>query len=237
MNTAAAALLSLPVLLGVMPGELVAAPLAPTPQLADTAFRHEAHSELSCLECHQMGSEHGSLLVRDAADCRGCHHVQERSGLECAACHTSADLRNVVPPMQRAVRLSVRQGPVQRTVRFDHADHTERACADCHAEGPSFAVPDLDCGSCHEEHHDPTVSECISCHVDVSSDDHPLDVHSTCSGSGCHADPPFDGPPRTRTGCLWCHQDMTDHEPDGRCVDCHFVTTLHAPSRSRSGGP
>jgi hypothetical protein len=52
-------------------------------------------------------------------------------------------------------------------------------------------------------------------------------AHVTCSGSGCHQDPPFDnGLPRTRAVCLVCHQDMKDHQPGRVCVDCH---TLPSP--------
>lgn len=200
-----------------------AAPLPWAPQVADTVFRHAIHAELSCLECHRMDADHGALVVRDAADCRSCHHVRERVERDCAACHAPSDLRNVVFPLQRGLRLSVHEDVSRREVRFDHGDHIERACAECHTEGPSFAVPDLDCGSCHEEHHDPTVSACMSCHVEPSAEEHTLAVHSTCSGSGCHTDPPFAAPPRTRTGCLWCHEDMIDHQPQGECVDCHFV--------------
>lgn len=211
----------------------IALPTAPAAvaQVPDTAFRHDIHTELSCLECHRMGSDHGALVVRDVSDCRGCHHAPERVERECGACHDPADLRNVVYPRQRALSLSVYQQPSRRVVQFDHVDHSARACAECHVAGPSFAAPDLECGSCHEEHHEPTASECMSCHVQASSDAHTLEeVHTTCSGSGCHADPPFRAPVRTRTGCLWCHQDMVDHEPGGRCVDCHFVSPSPGPS-------
>ena len=55
-------------------------------------------------------------------------------------------------------------------------------------------------------------------------DAHPPEVHVSCSGSECHADPPFPEPVRTRVGCLWCHEEQVDHEPGQTCVDCHFVT-------------
>ena len=180
-----------------------------------------------------MGADHGAVSLRDASDCRSCHHSPERIARDCRTCHDPSDLRNVVYRLQRALSLSVHREPSERVVRFDHAYHGERACSECHVEGPSFAVRELECARCHEEHHEPDVSRCMSCHVEPSPDAHTLEeVHTTCSGAGCHVDPPFRAPVSTRTGCLWCHQDMADHEPQGECVHCHFVATSHGPTSS-----
>jgi hypothetical protein len=233
----------------VRPPELAAAvtaataaatlPTAPAPaQVADTAFRHDRHATLRCLDCHDMRVGHGALLVRSVADCRGCHHVPERVGMgrDCAACHQVQELRNVVYPQERVVTLSVRDAPDDRELRFSHAAHDERPCVACHMDGPSLAVPSLDCQGCHEEHHSPSNPGCMGCHREPPEDAHTLQVHATCSGSGCHADPPFQAPPRTRVGCIWCHEDKVDHEPQGRCVDCHFVSRGWVPYLSvRSG--
>ena len=210
----------------------VGAQRVPTSDLAhapDTTFRHALHSDFTCLDCHAMQPAHGVRLVRNVADCRACHHVRERVDLDCQACHTAAEFRNVAYPVRRALDLSIHEAPVVREIPFQHADHEDRACAECHTEGPSFAVPTLDCQSCHEEHHEPTSSGCLNCHEEPADDAHTLEVHQSCSGSGCHVNPPFSASPRTRVGCLWCHQEQADHEPQGECVDCHALAVPTSP--------
>lgn len=204
-----------------------AAPAAarqPITQVADTSFRHAAHRDFGCLDCHTMQASHGTLLVRSTADCRDCHHTGERVEQGCERCHEPAEIANVVALVRRVFTLTVRDDAIDRELVFDHADHVERACAECHREGPSFAERTLDCEGCHEEHHDPGALSCQRCHGDPPVDAHPPDVHTTCAGSGCHVDAPFEASPRTRVGCLWCHDEQVDHEPEGDCVDCHFVS-------------
>lgn len=210
--------------------------LSPALQVADSTFRHDRHADFACRDCHAMEPDHGALLIRSVSDCRSCHHVRERMDRACTACHEAADLRNVVYPMERVLTLSVRDGPDDREFRFSHAAHEERACAECHAEGPSLAVPNLDCQRCHGEHHVATNPGCMNCHREPRQGAHTLEVHRTCTASGCHTDGSIAAPPRTRVGCLWCHEDMTDHEPQGLCVDCHSMPGRSVFSSLR-GGP
>jgi hypothetical protein len=193
-------------------------------QVADSSFRHDRHEDFTCLDCHSMGAGHGALRVRDVTDCRGCHHVTERANRPCSHCHEPEELGAIVYQRERVLPLSVADAPVRRRIDFSHAIHEEVECTACHADGPSLAVPDLDCGTCHEEHHVDTRSECMTCHRPAPPGAHPLEVHETCSGSGCHVDPPFEVPPRTRVACLWCHEDKADHHPEeASCVACHFL--------------
>jgi len=192
-------------------------------QATDTTFRHDRHTELACTECHAMQPSHGVDLIQNASDCRGCHHVRERVGRECAACHTDAELRDVVYPVERALAFSAREDTVAREFRFSHATHEEQGCVACHTGGPSLAVPDLDCQSCHGEHHVTTNPGCMSCHQEPPENAHTLEVHRTCAGSGCHTDAPIETP-RTRVGCLWCHDDQVDHQPGDECVKCHLLS-------------
>jgi hypothetical protein len=202
---------------------------SPLAQVTDSTFRHDRHTGFACLDCHAMQPSHGVRLIQNVSDCRGCHHVRERVDRECAACHAAAELRNVVYPVARALTFSVRDDTFDRELRFSHAAHEERECVECHTGGTSLAVPDLDCQSCHEEHHVTTNPGCMSCHRQPPEDAHTLEVHRTCAGSGCHTDAPIE-PPRTRVGCLWCHEDRVDHEPQGECVECHFVPRPPLPS-------
>lgn len=221
-----------PLLLGRPPwiGAETTVPIPSTlAQVADSTFRHDRHTEFSCVDCHAMQPSHGVRLIQSASDCRACHHVRERVDRECAACHSAAELRNVAYPVTRALTFSVRDDTLDRELPFSHAAHEERECVDCHTGGPSLAVPDLDCRSCHDEHHVTSNPGCMSCHRKPPEDAHTLEVHRTCSGSGCHVDAPIETP-RTRVGCLWCHEDRVDHEPEGECVECHIMSRQPLPS-------
>lgn len=195
----------------------------PVAVAADTvpSFQHSQHESLECTACHRMDAEHGGTLVRSVQDCRSCHHT-ERTRMDCAACHPGAELREETFVLPRAFDLTVGQGPTERELTFLHGDHEELECASCHDDGPSLAVPELDCGSCHEEHHEVTTA-CFTCHVEPAGEDHDRTVHLTCSSAGCHQEVPVEGTPRSRAGCLWCHQDETDHRPGRECVACHLM--------------
>jgi hypothetical protein len=90
-------------------------------------------------------------------------------------------------------------------------------------------VPNLDCQSCHEQHHVSAISGCSECHQAPPSSAHPMVVHVTCSGSGCHQNSPVQATPRERTGCLWCHLEQTAHEPEEECVNCHLMPAPRPP--------
>lgn len=199
----------------------------------DTTFRHRAHVDVACTECHAMQSQHGSSLVGDVSDCRSCHHTAERVAKDCAACHVVNDMKEEVHTVQRTFALTVHEDPFDRGIPFTHLAHEGRTCAECHARGPTLSVPDLDCQSCHEEHHEPTVAGCMSCHEEPPEDAHPLKLHQTCSGSGCHVEAPVEAAPRTRVGCLWCHREQADHQPQGDCATCHSLPA--SPPAGRGG--
>lgn len=216
--------------------------------VADTVFRHGQHTSLSCLDCHSMQLGHGELLVRSTADCRNCHHgAEQRAARSCLSCHRPVDLAEVVFPQTRTMTFAVLSEPREATLPFRHADHEAQDCASCHETGdPSLAPTDLDCSSCHQEHHDAQVGGCSSCHLLPRPEAHPIEVHAGCSASGCHTEGPFEVAPRTRTACLWCHEEQRDHEPDMDCASCHrlgpsdaiaegvFPTSVHGDSTDRT---
>lgn len=195
----------------------------PSAQVVDRTFRHDRHAQFQCLECHTMDARHGGMTVQDTSDCRACHHSGERLEQGCETCHDPQELHDVVFPVERPFALTVRDEVLVREVRFAHSDHADRRCVECHVEGPSFAIPNLDCTSCHEAHHEPTLDGCMSCHRAAPEGAHTLEVHASCSGSGCHTEPPVPEVPRTRVGCLWCHEDRVNHRTGVNCVDCHIV--------------
>lgn len=140
---------------------------------------------------------------------------------DCGACHEGAD-RDDVYLLSRTFTPTVAEEPSIRELPFRHDAHEELECVGCHTGGPSLSVPDLDCRSCHEEHHAAS-SDCSQCHRSPEPEAHEEAAHLTCSGAGCHEDVPIEGSPRTREGCLWCHAEMADHEPDRECVRCHLL--------------
>lgn len=196
-------------------------PAAPFP--GDTVpprpFLHRQHEALSCSECHGTAEEHGVVTVRTARECAQCHHDPAR-GYDCADCHAAEDLRvprEVASPML----LTVWDEPRIRELPFDHGEHETLECQECHT-GPVLLAVERECAACHEDHHRPR-AECARCHVEAEPNVHGLEVHLTCTSSGCHAGEAGVRPALTRTLCLACHQDQWDHEPGLDCHACHRV--------------
>ena len=187
-----------------------------------STFRHVQHEEVQCLACHRMETTHGASTIRTVEDCRSCHHT-EQAVRECGACHVDLLAQDQVFTVSRTFTLSVEVRAAERELPFRHGQHETVTCVQCHGTGPTLALPDLDCQSCHEEHHAVSVSGCLGCHQEPASEVHALVVHATCSGSGCHEAVPVGSAPRHRVGCLWCHQEQTDHEPEDECVNCHLL--------------
>jgi nitrate/TMAO reductase-like tetraheme cytochrome c subunit len=189
-------------------------------------FDHGQHPDVECASCHVSETAHAALTAESAEDCSSCHHTAPLSQT-CARCHTPEEGPRETFTVVRPMVLDVGTNDPRRAMAFPHASHNEVDCASCHTEGTALSVtPDLDCQSCHEDHHGPEV-DCASCHEVVPTEAHPPEeAHVTCSGAGCHERVPFESVPRTRAFCLGCHQDLGDHEPDRACAECH---TLPAP--------
>lgn len=203
----------------------------PVPPQVRAPFTHRDHESVECETCHTGVDGHGSLSVRTVEDCRVCHHRPPLSA-SCESCHEGSGS----PGSFRAVRpvsFSVGTTDPARALTFPHPAHAGIACARCHTRGLALAVPgDLDCSSCHADHHAPR-SDCAACHRAAPVAAHPpSEAHVTCSGAGCHQRVPFQTIPRTRSFCLGCHQTMREHEAPRPCVECH---ALPAP-RPQPGG-
>lgn len=198
--------------------------LAASEQLLE--FAHSEHETVECASCHTSTEGHATAVVTGVQDCRSCHHTEPVSQ-SCASCHAPGSGPAESYQLVRAMSFTVGTSDSARTVAFPHEQHGAVDCASCHTQGLELAVPaDLDCQTCHVDHHTPE-SDCASCHTVAPVEAHPpTQTHVTCSGAGCHTDVPFDTVPRTRAFCLGCHQDLTDHEPERPCAACH---TLPAP--------
>ncbi len=63
-------------------------------------------------------------------------------------------------------------------------------------------------------------------------EEHPVEVHLGCSGSGCHVESAFDMVPRATEFCVSCHQEYLDHKPESEktCEECHTLPSPRAQS-------
>ncbi len=196
-------------------------------------FSHDEHQTAECASCHISVDGHAVSTVTTIQDCRSCHHTAPVSA-SCDRCHAPQDAPIDLFHRIRPMVLEVGTNDPRRSMDFPHERHVELNCADCHTEGLALEVAsDLDCQTCHEDHHTPE-SDCAACHNAAPVEAHPpAEAHVTCSGAGCHTDLPFESVPRTRALCLGCHQDLGAHEPNRTCAECH---TLPAP-RNGTGAP
>ena len=156
-----------------------------------------------------------------------------------------------LPP--RPVEMRLPGGLTLRELEVPHDEHASQACSNCHGNPPT-TVEEVDCKSCHAEHHGPQVT-CARCHQEVPSWPHdPVLVHSSCAGGLCHFGfPPAFGPetvppeappeadveaPREgeadwwrRNVCEACHQDLDPSAPLPR-----QPPFLEVPERDTVGG-
>jgi hypothetical protein len=184
-------------------------------------FLHSRHVRIACAECHGPAERHRTPVAWTARTCNACHHDPARD-FACAACHqeqTYAGPRRV----QATMGLTVWEAPRRRLLPFDHEDHARTGCRDCH-QTPVTLAP-RECSTCHVDHHRPD-AVCTQCHVLPDTAVHGLEVHLTCSGSGCHSAATAQRPVLSRTFCLTCHAEQQDHYPGGNCSDCHMTPAI-----------
>jgi hypothetical protein len=197
----------------------------------ETDFPHDAHGTVACSVCHAAPAGHGAHVGQlDCEDCHrsegparavspeecaSCHH-DPNSSRGCADCHTDPVVLSTV----QSFALEVWDAPRSRTLDFSHDAHEATACAACHTGSPS-PTPES-CASCHDDHHDGSVT-CASCHEVAGSAAHGVEVHRTCSGSGCHRAPEVEALATRPVVCLACHVEQADHETGGDCIECHRV--------------
>lgn len=186
-------------------------------------FRHGDHRGIDCQTCHATDQP---TATTNPAFCRDCHHRRARAA-SCESCHRPGEIQGRQFEATRTLKLSVREDSVRRTLPFRHEPHTELACTRCHTGGTALSAAGTSCAACHAEHHG-LEAACAACHAPADEEAHPREeVHLTCTGSGCHTPAPFAQVPRTRSACLACHDEMTDHEPGRICADCHVLPSPH----------
>lgn len=214
------------------PLDVLAALMLPTPVHAQQSppparerFDHARHTGIECTACHSVAETHGAVTIASARDCQSCHHTGS-TVQPCSRCHDAASVAGQGYDVRRAYTPSVGRSE-NRTFRFEHRQHDGMECSRCHVEGLELSAARVACAACHEDHHDAS-SSCIGCHRAPPRSAHTAAAHLTCAGSGCHSTVPVSAVERTRSLCLSCHQNMTDHRPGRRCADCHALP----PARS-----
>jgi hypothetical protein len=190
--------------------------------LAQRPFAHAVHARLPCSGCHGTGAEHRVTLVRVPRDCASCHHDPVRA-LACTTCHDATALPSRLPV---SLDIPVPSAPPRgRSVTFRHDVHLKPGvglgCSECHGTAVTLAR-NRDCASCHASHHGERV-ECASCHGTPVPGTHRASAHLGCAGSGCHAASRAPSPVASRSVCLFCHAERSDHEPGMSCAPCHRI--------------
>lgn len=202
------------------PDDPVDTSLGPAASPTDT-FSHQRHRRLACITCHTTTSPTRTLTFEPPRGCQICHH-QRPSRSECSACHQSSELAQAAPV---TVSVSVpRHAPRGRDVPFGHETHAKVSCMDCHTTPVSLAPEPAaaSCTACHEPHHIAGM-DCASCHrTPRIAEAHapPIDAHRACDQ--CHTARTVAALAPTRSFCLACHGDETDHYSDRECSVCHL---------------
>ncbi len=128
--------------------------------------------------------------------------------------------------------------PRPRTVSFQHTEHAELTCKECHTTPVSLA-PNSEtkgCVACHEQHHT-KADDCAACHAGGeigAPHTPPAAAHEGCDA--CHTPARIAELTPSRAFCLTCHQPQaTDHHAPQECTLCHLDATP-AEWRSRLVG-
>jgi len=191
-------------------------------------FKHDNrnHARLPCLLCHRRenNSPQPTLPGKAAhAPCAGCHAQQfsNPASAICTICHTDAQSGKVkaFPPLRSF------------DARFDHAKHSDAACATCHRRnrgGVGLSIPSrqnahVTCFSCHTpgaQANGRNISSCSTCHRLGRLVRTPEQARAFRVG--------FSHARHDSSGCAACHQVR------GRQVSAPLPLNHHAPARAFS---
>lgn len=201
---------------------------------APRPFRHERHTRLPCIKCHDIKSKTNFLRFKQPRGCLICHH-QSPDRADCARCHADVESREFTasfvvrtagpPPHER-----------QATAPFQHGTHSSIVCRDCHRESVTLAATTAarTCQGCHDQHHD-AGRTCATCHrVEGTRLTHSRETHIACTQ--CHEATTISRLLPDRQFCLGCHTPATDHFAQSQCTECHLFETPEGfrPSLARA---
>lgn len=187
------------------------------------SFPHARHKSLACITCHASQREHTRLTFRAPRGCQICHH-ENPAKLDCARCHTRGEL---TAPESVTVKVTVSGSPARaHPARFDHTQHRDKTCLDCHAKEVTLAAtaPVASCKACHDDHH-AAGRRCSACHAAVSDEaveahTPPERAHVACDA--CHTPQIVARLTPDREFCITCHAEQKRHYATRECTVCHF---------------
>lgn len=214
-------------------------------------FRHAAHGDRACTDCHRLARGDARRLAPAPGGghhpCTDCHAEQWRAASTwtpfCVTCHRLDDRGR--PRSARFWAARPRGKGDFVLAGFDHAGHARATgCGECH-RGPSradgFARPGhVECAKCHGGDAQPAMSACAGCHVPGAGG---APAASTVADP-YRVDRGFDHRRHARHGaaCGDCHPvevavgAAVPRPPKVRCARCHdggaaFAVTGHACGR------
>jgi hypothetical protein len=190
-------------------------------------FSHQRHRQLACITCHNTASRRSDLTFQPPRGCQICHH-QAPARSECSTCHEADELDTGRP---LTVQVAVpKHAPRSRPVVFEHSEHAQVACAQCHTT-PVSLQPEpraQECIACHDDHHTDQTN-CAACHRTAQiTQAHaaPVDAHAGCGE--CHDQSTVTQLIPRRPFCLSCHSSSVDHYASKECSQCHFLSSPEA---------
>lgn len=189
-------------------------------------FEHDRHKKLTCINCHDVKSRDSKLTFEQPRGCMICHHESPKTTRDCAACHSTEQVRGFQHAQELRIRTTVKDAPERvRTVQFRHATHENAKCVDCHAGKVTLAptAKAKACEGCHENHHQ-AKRDCANCHrAETNWQAHTRESHIECTS--CHAQTTVVRLVPDRSFCLSCHPADVDHYADQECTQCHLLTS------------
>ncbi len=175
----------------------------------------DAHAPVACAACHRDPGFKDTPM--NCADCHSADDVHRGTrGLDCAACHGTADWK---------------------TSRFDHGraanyplegKHATLSCDACHRGGDLKAPLPKECSGCHaaaDRHAGRFGPACKDCHSQqewpVPDYDHEQHTESKFGLRGAHE----------KLDCHACHTGVLKQQQMARdCYGCHAADDAHAGS-------
>jgi hypothetical protein len=103
------------------------------------AFRHEAHANVACADCHRPPEAVPPDSVRTCTACHDQHHTEQR---DCVQCHT----RDTNPSHSRATHVGCAE--CHTPARIAKLVPARAFCLSCHAKEREH-LPGRECSTCH----------------------------------------------------------------------------------------
>jgi hypothetical protein len=219
-------------------------------EAADTLspfHRGLAHAVVNdCGECHRAHE-----WTVDGEDCASCHTdiagarrtatPREGPGTRAPTGPRSgpagpSDVRGVPPdhPFVGGIRWAEAGAgedtlPYRESNRpFDHRDHVDVACTECHASGERHGEITVrtarECAACHHDDTRTASRDCTACHSETSLDRSfsvSRAIHLTAWDAPRDRDLAFSHGSHRELGCGECHRSRPLLPGDRSCTDCH----------------